>query len=208
MFRSILPKETGFFDYFEQIGALASDVCKELLSLTSGRGDIVTHANRIKEIEKQADKITHLCTDALHRTFITPMDRSHIHSLIKRLDDIIDSIDATTSRMVLYDLTEMRHEAQTMAEILVKATAQIEQALKLLRNLKHPEGINEHLITIYKLENQGDETLRQALGRLFKEETNAINVIKWKEIYERLEKATDRCEAVASIIQGIVIEAS
>lgn len=208
MFRSILPKETSFFDYFEQIGALASEVCKELLALASQSGEIAAHANRIKEIEKQADKITHQCTDALHRTFITPMDRSHIHSLIKRMDDIIDSIDATTSRMVLYDMLEMRPEAKTMAEILVQATAQIEQAVKRLRNLKHPEGIDQHLVAIYKLENQGDEILRASLGRLFKEETNAINVIKWKEIYERLEKATDRCEAVASIIQGIVIEAS
>lgn len=208
MFRSILPKETSFFDYFEQIGALATSVCQELLTLTSIGGSFTTQANRIKEIEKEADKITHLCTDALHSTFITPMDRSHIHSLIKRLDDIIDSVDATTSRMVLYDLTVMRPEAKAMAEILVKATAEIEVALKKLRNLKHPEGIEAHLINVYKLENEGDAVLRSALVRLFKEETNAINVIKWKEIYERLEKTTDRCESVASIIQSIVIEAS
>jgi len=148
MFRSILPKETSFFDYFEQIGALASTVCQELLTLTSVGGSFTTQANRIKEIEKEADKITHHCTDALHSTFITPMDRSHIHSLIKRLDDIIDSVDAATSRMVLYDLTEMRPEAKGLAEILVKATAEIETALKKLRNLKHPEGIEAHLIAV------------------------------------------------------------
>jgi uncharacterized protein Yka (UPF0111/DUF47 family) len=109
---------------------------------------------------------------------------------------------------VLYDLTEMRPEAKALAEILVQATAEIETALKKLRNLKHPEGIETHLITVYRLENEGDAILRSALARLFKEETNAINVIKWKEIYERLEKTTDRCESVASIIQSIVIEAS
>lgn len=208
MFRSILPQETSFFDYFEQTAALAIDCCKELQALTTQDGDIAARANRIKEIEKEADKITHKCTDALHRTFITPMDRSHIHSLIKRLDDIIDSIDSTTSRMVLYELVEMRQEAKDLANVLVNAAIEIEQAVKRLRNLKHPEGIDAHLIKIYKLENEGDAILRAALVRLFKEEANAVNVIKWKEIYERLEKATDRCEAVASIIQGIVIEAS
>lgn len=208
MFRSILPQETSFFDYFEQTAKLAIDVCNELLALTIHDGDVAARANRIKEIEKEADKITHKCTDALHSTFITPMDRSHIHSLIKRLDDIIDSVDSTTSRMVLYELTEMRPEAKALAEVLVRATTEIELAVKRLRNLKHPEGIEAHLVAIYRMENEGDAILRAALVRLFKEETNAIVVIKWKEIYERLEKATDRCESVASIIQGIVIEAS
>jgi predicted phosphate transport protein (TIGR00153 family) len=208
MFRSILPKETSFFDYFEQIGAQATECCKELLALTTEGGNLTPHANRIKEIEKEADKITHSCTDALHSTFITPIDRAHIHSLIKRLDDIIDSVDSATSRMDLYELTEIRLEAKQLAEVLVRATIEIEAALKKLRDLSHPEGINDHLIVIYRLENEGDAILRAALVRLFKEEANAVSVIKWKEIYERLEKATDRCESVASIIQGIVIEAS
>lgn len=208
MFRGILPKETSFFDCFEQISVLAIECCHELLALTAGSGDIAAHVNRIKEIEKDADKITHKCTDALHSTFITPMDRSHIHSLIKRLDDIIDSVDSTTARMLLYELTEMRPEARQLAEVLVKATTEIAEAVKLLRNLKHPEGINEHLLRVYKLENEGDAILRSALSRIFKEETDAVKVIKWKEIFERLERATDRCEAVASIIHGIVIEAS
>ncbi len=208
MFKSLLPKETSFFGHFEQVAALAIECCRELLTLTTSSGEITLHVNRIKDIEKNADRITHNCTDALHNTFITPMDRSHIHSLIKRLDDIIDSVDATTSRMQVYEMTEMRPEARQLAEVLVQASTEIEKAVKKLRNLKHPEGIEDHLNRIYKLENEGDAILRVALSRLFKEETNAITVIKWKEIFERLERATDRCESVASIIQGIVIEAS
>lgn len=208
MFRNFLPKETSFFDYFEQHGALAIQACQELYELASNNGDIAARAARIKEIEKQADAVTHRCIEALHKTFITPMDRSDIHSLIKRLDDIIDSIEAATSRIVLYGLTEMRSEAKELALVLVRATTEIEEALKCLRNInKDGETIQQRCIAIYQLENDGDAVLRAALVRLFREQ-DAVLIIKWKEIFERLEKATDRCEAVANIIQGVVIEAS
>ncbi|HOE97966.1 MAG TPA: DUF47 family protein [Candidatus Sumerlaeota bacterium] len=208
MFRSLLPKETGFFDYFEQVSALAVECCRELRQMVSYEGDITAHVDRIKEIEKEADRITHTCTDALHNTFITPIDRAQIHGLSKRLDDVIDAIDATTSRMAIYEMTDVRPEALQLAEVLAEASGEIEQAVKHLRNLRRPEDLNQHLIRIYSLENQGDAILRGALSRLFKEEPNPIQVIKWKEIFERLERATDRCEAVASIIQSILIEAS
>jgi uncharacterized protein len=207
MFKKFLPQETSFFDYFEQHGALASAVCRELLVLTSGEADIATQAARIKEIEKQADTITRKCIEALHKTFITPVDRADIHVLMKRLDDIVDTVESAATRMALYEIKEMRPEARRLAEVLVKATIEIEAALKHLRNLKNTEEIQRHCVAVYTLENEGDAILREALVRLFRE-TDAILVIKWKEIYERLEKATDRCESVASAIQGIVIEAS
>lgn len=207
MFRNLLPKETSFFDYFEQHSALATQACQELLALASGNVDVAAKAVRIKEIEKEADAITYKCIEALHKTFITPIDRGDIHRLIKRLDDIIDSVESATSRIVLYEVTAIRTEAKALAEVLVRATTEIEQALKCMRNLKKADAIQTHCVAIYHLENEGDAILRAALVRLFKE-TDAVLVIKWKEIYERLEKATDRCEAVANIIQGVVIEAS
>jgi len=205
MFRRLLPREICFFDYFERHARLTIEACEAFRALTEGQAD---QAARIKEIEHRADDLTHECVDALNRTFITPIDRVDIHQLIKRLDDVVDSVDATTSRMAVYDLVEIRPEAKQLAEVLAKAARAIEVALIGLRSLKETEAIKTHLIDIHQLENEGDVILRAALTRLFKEEGNAILVIKWKEIFERLEKATDRCEEVANIIEKIVIEAS
>lgn len=208
MFRRLLPREICFFDYFEKHARLTIEACEAFRALTDGQVDQAAQVARIKDIEHQADDLTHQCVDALSRTFITPIDRVDIHQLIKRLDDVVDSVDATTSRMAVYQLVEMRPEAQQLAEVLVKAAREIEVALMGLRSLKETDAIKSRLINIHQLENEGDTILRAALMRLFKEETNPILVIKWKEIFERLEKATDRCEEVANIIEKIVIEAS
>lgn len=207
IFSRFLPKNTSFFDFFEKLGALSNEACKELLALTTEGADIQAAAQRIREIEKQADRVHHHCADALHKTFITPFDRSDIHTLANRIDDVIDSVDSTAMRIVLYELTQMRPEAKELAEVLVRATAAMVKALTGLRDMKNAEEIKDHCVEIYKMENEGDTILRLALVRIFKE-GDPIMVMKWKEIYERLEKATDRCESVASVIQGIVIEAS
>jgi uncharacterized protein len=208
MFSKLLPKETGFFDYFEEISTLANEACKQLLAMATDGGDHAIQANRIKDIEREADKATYRCIEALHKTFITPIDRSEIHTLTKRLDDIIDSVDSTASRIVLYELKEIRPEAKALSDVLVRATEAIGKAVRGLRDMKNAEQIKEQCSAIYQMENEGDTLLRLALVRLFQEKDQPILVIKWKEIYERLEKATDRCESVASLIQGIVIEAS
>lgn len=208
MFRRLLPREICFFDYFEKHARLMIEACEAFRALAAGQVDHATQVARIKDIEHQADDLTHECVDALNRTFITPIDRVDIHQLIKRLDDIVDSVDATTSRIALYELVEMRPEALRLAEVLLKAVHEIEIALVGLRSLKETDTIKTHLIEVHQLENEGDAILRTALTRLFKEEGNAIMVLKWKEIFERLEKATDRCEEVANIIEKIVIEAS
>lgn len=207
MFRSLMPRETNFFQYFEQHCQLIIEGSREFLALVSDGKTIAAHVQRISEIEKEADHVAHQCIDALHKTFITPFDRADIHQLIKRLDDVIDAVDAATSRMELYELTEMRAEAIKLGEVLVRASSEIYEALKSLRNPGEYQDIQKHCIMVHQMENDGDMILRAALVRLFKE-TDAVLVIKWKEIFERLEKATDRCEAVVNIIEGIVIEAS
>jgi uncharacterized protein Yka (UPF0111/DUF47 family) len=120
----------------------------------------------------------------------------------------VDSVDAATSRVLLYELVEMRVEAQQLAEVMLKAAMELEGALKGLRDLRHAKEIEQRLIAVHRFENDGDAILRTALTRLFREEDRPIMVMKWKEIFERLEKATDRCEDVANIIEKIVIEAS
>jgi hypothetical protein len=208
MFRRLLPRETGYFDYFERHGALILDACRELFAMLAGDGDRAACAGRIKDIERDADGITRNCIDTLHKTFITPIDRSDIHILIQRLDDIIDSIESIASRVLLYEISETRPDAQALAGIIVRAAEEITGALPGLRNMKNADEIKRHCGKLYELENEGDTIMRTALAQLFKQETDILTLIKWKEIYERLEKATDRCESVASIIQSIVIEAS
>jgi predicted phosphate transport protein (TIGR00153 family) len=208
MFRKLLPQEVGYFDFFERHAALCLKACQELNTMLAADGDMTAPAQRIKELEKEADQITRACMDSLHRTFITPIDRADIHKLIQRLDDIVDSVESTASRIMLYEITETRPEAQALAAVLVRATEEIQLALPGLRNMKNAEAIKQHCGRLYELENEGDNIMRNALAKLFKEESDPIALIKWKELYERLEKATDRCEAVASIIQSIVIEAS
>jgi predicted phosphate transport protein (TIGR00153 family) len=207
MLKRILPKEYSFFDFFDKHIQVTTRVCQELLDLTSNGQDIAGKVALIHQLEHEADQITHECIEALHKTFITPIERTDILQLIKQLDDILDSIDAACSRIELYGIVEMRQEAREMAEVLVSAVQEIAMALQQIRNLKNIEQINKNCIAVHELENRGDSILRSALIRLFQED-QPILIIKWKEIFERLEKAVDRCENVANIIEGVVISAS
>lgn len=209
MLKYFLPKETSFFRFFEQHSTLSIEACKEFNDLATRPDELALRVARIKQIEHRADDVTHKCIDALHSTFITPIDRADIHRLIRRLDDIVDSVDSAASRMALYELTSFRPELKQLTEVLVTATAHIDSAVRSLPRLaKESDNIQKCCIAVYQAENDGDELLRAALVRLFKDESNAVMIMKWKEIFERLEKATDRCQEVANIIQGIVIEAS
>lgn len=209
MLKHFLPKETSFFHFFEQHALLGIEACTELDALASNPSELAARANRIKEIEHLADDVTHKCIDALHSTFITPIDRSDIHRLMRRQDDIIDSVDATASRMMLYEMTDYRSELKKLTELLLTATQQIAGAIRNLPHLsKKSAEIQVCCIAVYQAESEADEILRQSLVRLFKQETDAILIMKWKEIFERLERTTDRCQEVANIVQGIVIEAS
>jgi hypothetical protein len=209
MFKRLLPQETSFFDFFEQHSKLSVEASKELDALTAAPSQLIVCTDRIKQIERKADGVTLQCINALHRTFITPFDRADIHRLIKRLDDIVDSIDAASSRMALYELTDIRPEVGQLTRGLMRATVQIDSAVINLRHLsKRGDVIDQCCQSVYEAEKEGDQILRSALGRLFREEKDAITIVKWKEVFERLEKASDRCEEVANIIQGVVIEAS
>lgn len=208
MFSRLLPTQVSFFDYFEQHAVLCKDACSVFAAITQEGADVAASAARLKEIEHQADDLTHRCLEAINKTFITPIDRTDIHQLIKRMDDIVDSIDSAVSRIALYELTEMREESRQLAKVIVRASDQVETAVKGLRNTRNAGTTKACIIAIHDLENEGDDILRSALSRLFREEKDAILVIKWKEIFERLEKATDRCEQVANILEKIILEAS
>jgi len=206
VFGKLLPKETSFFDFFEQHGELTLEGAKEFLSLVQTAANIGPKTKRIKEIEHETDVITHRCVEALHRTFITPIERDDIHRLITRLDDIMDFVEAAADRILLYEVKEMTPEAINLADVLVRQVDAVLGALKGLRNLKHAEDVLKKCVDINRKENEADTILRAALARLFKEEKDAFVVIKWKEIYENIENATDSCEDVANTIEGIVLE--
>ena len=208
MFGRFLPKETSFFDFFEQHAALTVEGTKEFLSLVSTGANIEAKAKRISDIEHETDVITNRCVEALHKVFITPFDRDNIHRLITRMDDVMDYVEAASERIALYELTVMTADVRDLADCLHRAAQQVELATKGLRNLKDPQSILKQCIDINRLENESDQILRRAVARLFKEEKDPIVVIKWKEIYENLESAADRCEDVANIIEGVILEHS
>ena len=206
MFGRFLPRETSFFDFFEQHAALTIEGTKELLSLVTTGANIPTKCRRISDIEHETDTITHRCVEALHRTFITPIDRDSIHRLITRMDDVMDFVEAAAERIDLYEVTVMTPEVRDMADVLHRAAVQVEAAMRGLRSMKEPQEMLKLCIDINRLENEADAILRRSVARLFKEEKDPIVVIKWKEIYENLENATDRCEDVANIIEGVILE--
>jgi predicted phosphate transport protein (TIGR00153 family) len=206
MFGRFLPRETSFFDFFEQHAALTIEGSKEFLTLVTTGTNIATRCRRISDIEHETDTITHRCVEALHKTFITPIDRDSIHRLITRMDDVMDFVEAAAERLELYELVVMTSDVRDLADVLHRSAMQVEVAVRGLRSLKDTQGTLKLCIDINRLENEADAILRRSVARLFKEEKDPIMVIKWKEVYENLESATDRCEDVANIIEGVILE--
>lgn len=206
-FGSFLPKEHSFFDFFEQHAGQCVEGARLLLQLLHNVDMAEAFAKEIKAVEHAGDQITHHTLETLHKTFITPIDRDEIHQLIAGLDDILDFIEAVSERLAIYEIPEVTSEAQEMGEILLHATEQVQEAVRGLRRLQYPMGMLQICVEIHRLENAGDAALRKAMARLFKEHSSdPIYVIKWKELYEFLEEATDACEDVANIIEGVVLE--
>src|SRR5688572_7881661 len=205
MFGKLLPRETSFFDLFERHARLTIEGAKEFQALAGG-APVIAAVRRIKEIEHETDVITHQCVEALHKTFITPIDRNDIHRLISRMDDIMDFLEAASERIGLYEIVKMTPEVKELSAIIVRATEAMEGALRGLRDMGDPQQVFTKCIEINRLENEADAIMRVAVARLFKEEKDPVMIIKWKEIYEALEDATDRCEDVANIIEGVILE--
>jgi uncharacterized protein len=208
MFGRLLPRETSFFDFFEEHAALTIEGTKEFLSMVSTAANIPAKCRRISDIEHETDTITHRCVEALHKTFITPIDRDQIHRLITRMDDVMDYVEAAAERIELYEITTMTNDVRDLADVLHRSAQQVEGAIRGLRDLKDTHATLKLCIDISRLENEADAILRRSVARLFKEEKDPIVVIKWKEVYENLESASDCCEDVANIIEGVILEHS
>jgi len=203
---SLIPKEMVFFDLFEEAAKNAHQGALALLDLLNDFRDVGAKVKRIKDIEHAGDKITHTTIEKLNQTFITPIDREDIHELICRIDDILDLIDTAVARMHLYKIKEPTDDAKALARVLVETTKIITELLPKMRSMKLSSALLQHCIEIHTKENEGDRIEQHALAALFENGHDPIYIIKWKDIYEELESATDRCEDVANVIEGIVLK--
>jgi uncharacterized protein len=201
-----MPRQVVFFDYFERMADKTLEGSKAMLDLLEDCTNVAEKARRIKAIEHEGDLITHQCIEELHKTFITPIDRDSIHRLITRMDDVLDLIEAVSERISLYDVDSPSEEARQLGRVLVFSVEQVGKAVRGLRNMKNAPQILVECVEINRLENEADTLLRVAVGKLFKTEKDPLHVMKWKELYEGIEEATDRCEDVANLVEGIVLE--
>ena len=209
MFARLFPSEGKiFFDLFERHAEKTVEAARLLQAMLANPGDLADQARRIKELEHEGDVITHRAVEILHRTFVTPIDRGDIHRLISRLDDVLDLVEATSERVWLYGIQARDRDACDLAAVLVSAVCEVSRAMVGLRDLKNRDAILQVCMEINRYENEGDTLLRRAVARLFQESTDPLLVIKWKDIYEFLEDAIDRCEDIANVVEGVALEYS
>jgi len=203
--RSIIPRDDEFFDLFDSLTAHIVDGVRVLHEMVSSGEDVEAFAQRIQEYEHRGDETVHTALAHLHRTFVTPLDRNDIHHLVTRLDDILDLANAAASRLALYRPRTRRPEATALVATLLASAEVVQEMVGLLRNLKRKKRILELTVVANSLENEADGVRRAAVASLLAEERDPFEFMKWKEILDFIEEATDRCENVADIVEGIVL---
>jgi predicted phosphate transport protein (TIGR00153 family) len=206
MFGRLMPTEGKFFEMFSQHADLCVKGAKEMVALMTNFDDLENRVHAIEGLEKQADKVTHATLELLHKTFITPLDRDDIHQLITRMDDILDLLEDAAQTISLYDIKAITPEAKRLAELCLACTERVKAGVELLNNMDNSRQILLICEEIDRLESDADHVMRAAMSKLFRDEPDVRNLIKLKAIYEILETVTDRCEDVANIIEGIIVE--
>ena len=201
-----LPKEEKFFDHFEELAVKIEEGAKLFIDILNNFEHSEAKVTTLKDVEHEADTITHRIYEKMHKTFLTPFDREDIYALANKMDSILDMIEATAVRMYLYKVDNPNNEIKELALTLSNAVAKVKEIVYGLRDKKKSKMILEACVVINTLENEGDYIMRQAMARLFDRETNAKELIKWKEIFERVEEAIDICEDVSNIVEGIVLK--
>jgi predicted phosphate transport protein (TIGR00153 family) len=201
---SLLPREDEYFTLFSQVTEKIQDASTALVEmLHDDSANFEAHAKRIKDAEHACDEITHTITTKLNKSFITPFDREDIFTLIVALDDVCDYVDAGARAVLMYGIKEISDHARQLAKVIQTQAMEIHSAVSMLSK---PDGLNQHIVEIHRLENEADDVYFRAIGELFHKSTDAMTVIKWKELYEILENATDRCELVANIIESVILK--
>jgi hypothetical protein len=201
----LIPKEEKFFQLFKEMTTNIIEGAKLLKDMLDNFENPGESRNRIKDLEHKGDSITHEINQKLNKTFVTPLDREDIYSLASKLDDILDLIDASSQRMIMYNVEHIPPEAKSLGFIILQSCLAVDKAVAMLGK-KSNEQIFDACVEINALENEADRVSREAIGRLFDEEKDPIQLIKWKEIYETLERATDKCEDAANILESVVVK--
>ncbi len=203
MFR-ILPTDQEFFALFEKAALNIQEGAGILKDLLDYFEDVRGKAREIEEVEHKGDTITHEIVRKLNTTFITPIDREDILALASSLDDVIDLIHAAATRIILYKVTEPTPQAKELGFLILKSVRELHRGIALMS--KKMNGVYEHCVEVNSIENEADRVCRDAIAYLFEHETDPITIIKWKEIYETLETATDRAEDAANVLEGIALK--
>ena len=206
MFSRLMPHEGRFFELFQELAGLIVEASQELQALMGSLTDVERRRYNIETIEKKGDKVTHATVEQLHKTFITPLDRDDIHQLITKMDDILDLIEDSAQSISMYDLRTVTPDATRLADICVACAENVRAAVQLLPNMQNARQVLEVCGEIDKLESEADHLMRTAMAKLFRDEPDVRQLIKLRAVYELLEEMTDRCEDVANIIEGIVLE--
>ena len=201
---NFLPKEEQYFDLFEQMTSYISDAAQLLVEMLSDKdADFEEYSRRMKGLEHACDELTHSISTRLNKSFITPFDREDIYLMSSALDDIVDLIDDAARAIVMFDIHEVTDHARDFASVIQRMSAELHQ---IVSALKRPKGLTARLVEVHRLENEGDDIYHTAVAELFHDNRDPLFVLKWKEIYEKLEAAVDRCENVANIIESVVIK--
>ena len=200
---SLIPKDGRFFDDFIAIAVEVQNGARVLVDMLSTEPPKWHLADELKRLEHHCDNLAHDSLRRLNQTFVTPLDREDIHALALSLDDVMDMIDAAGGCVRLYEVTHVRAGARALADNL---TLSSDQLLLAMRKLESRKGLDEHVVEINRLENEADQIHREAIGSLFREEANPIEVLKWKEILDLLERASDDCEDVANLVESVLVK--
>ena len=202
----LIPREEVFFDLLDQIAQYLVDGAAVFEELAKGMQTIDKAIEQIKSLEQACDEVCHVTLKKLETTFITPLDREDIHELTLRLDDVIDMTTAAAWRMWMYGVTELRTPVHSMSQALNRQAILLKSAIARLRLPRKRTDSLADCIEINRLENEADEIFRLAMRELFEKEKDAVNIVRWKDIFQTLEDATDRAEEAANVIQRIVVK--
>ncbi len=203
---SLMPREESFFNLFEESAQNAVTTSKKLKELIDGWENVPVKVAEIDELEHVGDTITHQIVRQLHKTFVTPFDREDIALLAHSLDDITDFIQAAADAMLIYKVARPGESAKQLADTIVQSTVEVGLAVPELRSRSGLQHLVSHCVEINRLENVADNIYRTAVGELFDKTSNIADIIKWREIYEHMETATDRCEDVANVLEGVALK--